>query len=61
MTDRMKDHDILLTQEPPLSPAGVLSRAGQEASNTAPTLMLVPVMPRRIAQKRLKARFRHPR
>jgi hypothetical protein len=34
---------------------------GQEASDTAPTLILVPAMPRHIAQKRLKAHLRHPR
>ena len=38
----MKDHDSLLTQEPALSPAGVPGRDGQEASDTVPTLMLVP-------------------
>src|SRR5215472_17695384 len=38
----MKDHESLLTQEPPLSPAGVPCREGQEASDTVPTLMLVP-------------------
>src|SRR5215471_5802611 len=37
----MKDHHSLLTQEPPLSPAGVPGREGQEASDTVPTLMLV--------------------
>ena len=34
-------HDSLLAQEPPLSPAGVPCREGQEASDTVPTLMLV--------------------
>src|SRR5262249_37085118 len=38
----MKDHHSLLTQEPPLSPAGVPGREGQEASDTVLTLMLVP-------------------
>src|SRR5215471_5596941 len=38
----MKDHHSLLTQEPPLSPAAAPGREGHEASDTVPTLMLVP-------------------
>src|SRR5215470_4992056 len=40
----MKDHHSLLTQEPPLSPAGVPGREGQEASDTVPTLTLMLVL-----------------
>jgi hypothetical protein len=56
----MKDHDSLLAQEPPLSPAGVPCREGQEASDTAPTLMFVVRHATPHRPEEVKGALKHP-
>jgi hypothetical protein len=57
----MKDHDSLLAQEPPLARQECRAGRAKRPAIRLPTLILVPAMPRRIAQNRLKAHLRHPR